>query len=136
MESIAKSYFGAGSKWPLIAKANPSVNPDTMRIGTKLKIPAAGSAALSESTVATRAASGGATKSSSGASANAGGSGSHVVAKGETLSSIARRYYGDSKYWKSLQTANPKIKADSLAVGTKLVIPAKSTIVVGERVER
>jgi len=137
MESIAKSYFGAGSKWQLIAKANPSVNPDTMRIGTKLRIPAAGNAALSESSVASRANSGsGSTKSATGGTSATANSGSHVVAKGETLSSIARRYYGDSKYWKTLQNANPKIKAESLAVGTKLVIPAKTTVVGGEKIER
>ena len=137
MESIAKSYYGAGSKWQVIAKANPSVNPDTMRIGTKLRIPAAGASATNESTVASRSSSSGGTTTTTASKATSSGSGgTHVVAKGETLSSIARRYYGDSKYWKSILKANPKVKAETLAVGTKLSIPAKTTVVGGENVER
>jgi hypothetical protein len=33
--------------------------------------------------------------------------------------------------WKSILKANPKVNADSLAVGTKLVIPSKTTVVSG-----
>ena len=136
MESIAKSYYGAGSKWQLIAKANPTVNPDTMRIGTKLRIPASGASAGSETTVASRSGSNTSPGSSATASTASSSGASHVVAKGETLSSIARRYYGDSKYWKSILKANPKVKADSLAVGTKLVIPSKTVVVGGGNVGR
>jgi len=136
MESIAKTYYGSGTKWQVIAKANPQVEPQSMRIGAKLRIPAAGAAVGAETTVASRGSAGSTgSNSSSNATASTSG-GNHVVAKGETLSSIARRYYGDAKYWKSILKANPKVNADSLAVGTKLVIPSKTTVVSGGNVER
>ncbi len=49
----------------------------------------------------------------------------HVVAKGETLSSIARKYYGDASKWKVIFNANRNRIADPnrLAVGTRLIIP-------------
>ena len=63
-------------------------------------------------------------------------SGTHVVAKGESLSSIARKYYGDSKHWKVIANANPKVDQKNLAIGTKLSIPPKATIASGGNVER
>ena len=49
----------------------------------------------------------------------------HVVQKGETLSSIARKCYGDSNRWKEIWEANKSAvpNKDQLKVGTKLVIP-------------
>ena len=49
----------------------------------------------------------------------------HVVAKGETLSSIAKKYYGDTNEWKKIWEANKNVVPDpkKLKVGTKLVIP-------------
>lgn len=37
--SIAKRYYGNGSKYPTIAKANKISNPDRIRVGQKLLIP-------------------------------------------------------------------------------------------------
>ena len=51
----------------------------------------------------------------------------HVVAKGETLSSIAKMYYGDGskKSWERIWEANKSVVPDpkKLKVGTKLTIP-------------
>lgn len=49
----------------------------------------------------------------------------HQVAAGENLSKIARRYYGDSKHWKKIADANPKIvgKNGEVRVGVKITIP-------------
>ena len=49
----------------------------------------------------------------------------HQVAPGENLSKIARRYYGDSKHWKKIADANPKIvgKNGEVRVGVKITIP-------------
>lgn len=54
-----------------------------------------------------------------------GGSRTHVVQKGDTLYSIARRYYGDGKRWREILDANSnRVKnPQSLKVGTKLIIP-------------
>lgn len=48
----------------------------------------------------------------------------HVVAKGDTYQSIARRYYKDSGKWRIIMKANGDIPATRLAIGKKLVIPA------------
>lgn len=49
----------------------------------------------------------------------------HVVAKGETLSKIAERYYGDPGLYKKIVEANrPLIKnPDLIQIGWKLRIP-------------
>ncbi|RKY11439.1 MAG: hypothetical protein DRP65_04235 [Planctomycetota bacterium] len=49
----------------------------------------------------------------------------HVVAAGQTLSSISLMYYGSSRQWRRILEANPKIIADEnrLLPGMRLVIP-------------
>lgn len=47
----------------------------------------------------------------------------HKVRKGENLSTISRRHYGKSSYWKRISDANPGVNADRLTVGQKLRIP-------------
>lgn len=49
----------------------------------------------------------------------------HVVVAGDTLSSLARRYYGSLKFWPLLRDANRNVlgKGDTLIVGRELRIP-------------
>ena len=49
----------------------------------------------------------------------------HVVAGGQTLSSISLMYYGSSRQWRKIIDANPKVIADEnrLVPGMRLVIP-------------
>lgn len=50
----------------------------------------------------------------------------HTVKKGEQLTSIARKLYGDSKKWKVLYKANKKLigcDPKKLKVGIKLIVP-------------
>ena len=49
----------------------------------------------------------------------------HVVQKGDTLYSLARKYYNDQSKWKVIWEANKSSIPDKnkLAVGTKLIIP-------------
>lgn len=53
------------------------------------------------------------------------GAQTHVVASGDTLYKIAKRYYGDATKWEKIQSANPgKIKnGKDLTLGTTLTIP-------------
>jgi nucleoid-associated protein YgaU len=37
--SIASKMLGSGAEWEKIARANPSVNPDSLRVGSTLVIP-------------------------------------------------------------------------------------------------
>ena len=49
----------------------------------------------------------------------------HMVRPGETLSSIAEKYYGDGKYWEKLYQANKEAigNVEQFRVGLKLEIP-------------
>lgn len=49
----------------------------------------------------------------------------HKVASGETLSSIATKYYGAAKHHKLIADANPGINPNNLALNTVLKLPAK-----------
>ena len=51
----------------------------------------------------------------------------HTVQKGDTLYSLARRYYGDGKLWTKILEANrDKIKSETaVPIGAVLTIPPK-----------
>ncbi len=49
----------------------------------------------------------------------------HVVARGDTLYSIARRYYGNGNRWREIYNTNRSVMSSEtdLKIGTELVIP-------------
>ncbi len=51
------------------------------------------------------------------------GSRTHVIAQGETLSTIARTVYGSKKYYLLIEKANPNIVAERLRPGTVINLP-------------
>ncbi len=55
----------------------------------------------------------------------AGGGRTHVVSKGDTLYSLARRYYNDQRRWRDIYEANRSSLPDPnmIRVGQTLVIP-------------
>ena len=57
----------------------------------------------------------------------------HVVASGDTLSTISQKYYGTQRLWQSLLTANHGIikNAQALKCGQKLEIPPKEEMQKG-----
>lgn len=60
------------------------------------------------------------------APAAAGSGGEHLVASGETLSSIAARQLGDSARWREIAALNPQVDPDRLAVGDRLRLPGSA----------
>lgn len=50
---------------------------------------------------------------------------SYVVKKGDTLASIARKFYKTSARWKTIQKANPKVNPTRLEPGETLIIPGR-----------
>lgn len=118
MSGIAKRYLGKESAWNAIAKANPNVDPTAMKVGTRIRIPA-GDAAASSATGSSASAPSGTTTASASAAV-------HTVAAGDTLSSIARKHYGDGKHWERIYEANKSaIGSDParLKVGQRLTLP-------------
>jgi nucleoid-associated protein YgaU len=47
----------------------------------------------------------------------------HIVLRGQTLSDIAKQYYGAASKWPKIKNANPAIDPDRLQPGTRLLIP-------------
>ncbi len=99
--SLAERYYGQGRDWRKIAAANPdrlTGGPDRLAPGWRLVIPDV-DRSPTEGTV--------------------------VVARGETLSSIAERLWSDPERWPELYEANRFQLADpdDLAVGLRLTLP-------------
>lgn len=134
-EALAQKYFNDINKWKLISKANPTVEPERLKIGQKIRIPSAGATAtLAAETSAPL--SGQSSRVTGGNTTGGGTTGGnfHTVAKGETPSSISRKYYGSDKYWRQILAANKGTTEKNLKVGQKLSIPAKETVVGAENV--
>lgn len=124
MSSIAEKYYGDKNKWSVIAKANPLVDPASMKIGTKLTIPPASAATSSPTAGGTKPT----TPTPPAASDKSSDGATHTVVAGETLMSIARNVYNDGNLWERIYEANKSAIGDdpaNLKVGMKLVIPKK-----------
>ena len=103
--AYGETWFGLalryGVSWSALAAANPEVNPERIREGTVLRIPAATAAEGSDAPEAPRARR------------------SHTVASGDSLYGLARRY-GVSV--DAIRTANG-LTNDIVRIGQTLVIP-------------
>ena len=120
LATIAAKFYNDQNKWQPIYEANKAAigsNPNHLKVGLDLVIP-------------DLSAAGSATTSKAGAPpAPATGEQKHVVAAGETLSSIAMKYYkSDAKANtdRIYQANKAKIgpDPDNIQVGMELVIPA------------
>ncbi len=115
LSDISKKHFGTTTKWRDIVKANPGVDPETLKVGQKLTIPE-----LPDS-VGT-----GATGSTTGAGLGA-ATGEYVVKPRDTMQSIAESELGNRSAWKKIVDANPGVDSRNLRVGQKLKIPGKGS---------
>ena len=115
LEGIARTQLGDGQKWKSIVEMNPGLDPKSLKVGQKIKMPAGGTASAKEAS----APAGGAASSSTN---------TYTVQKGDTLVAIARKFYGGDSDWKRILDANSSVlKGDAAALrpGMKLTIPAK-----------
>ncbi|HWH72363.1 MAG TPA: LysM peptidoglycan-binding domain-containing protein, partial [Candidatus Sulfotelmatobacter sp.] len=110
LAGIAKK---SGVSIKALTEANPGVQPTKLKIGQKLQIPAGGGATPTASTTGGSAAA---------PTQNTGGGQTYTVKSGDTLTKVASRF---SVSVKALRAAN-KLKTDSIKVGQKLKIPAKT----------
>jgi nucleoid-associated protein YgaU len=132
---LAERFYGNGVHASLIQKANPGVK---MQPGRKLTIPPAPSTSGDVARAPGNQPAGGsptesATKSA-GASVARGSaskkgsspalaSGEYVVQKGDTLTSIARKFYGDASKFHLIEEANGNLKYQTLRVGARIRVP-------------
>jgi nucleoid-associated protein YgaU len=120
LSHIALAWFGDATMWQLIVDANPGVNPDRLRVGQVLTLPATGG------TDAAGTGGGATTPSGGGGGENNSTSLIHTVQAGESLSVISERYYGSDMYWKRIHFANQATLGDdpdSLRIGMKIIVP-------------
>jgi len=110
LSSIAERTLGDAQAWRRIAQANPGIDPDALRIGQRLTIPA-DSARTPPAVVV---------------SPNPSSRRTHRIVEGETLSSIAALHYGSARHWNRVFEANRAILKDDpdrLPLEVVLVIP-------------
>lgn len=119
LNRIAARELGSNTLADNIFLLNRDVieDPDRLIVGARIRLPvreSLGAPAAPPSAPAANA-----------AAPSAGRAQVHVVARGETLSSIALRYYGASSGWRYLYEANQKSipNPNQLSVGMQLVIP-------------
>ncbi|MCH2141795.1 MAG: LysM peptidoglycan-binding domain-containing protein [Phycisphaerales bacterium] len=112
LSEIAWSELGSAQLWTMIVEANPGLDPNRLRVGGTVRIPA-----LRATPASTTAAK----------SANSLTSGrTHTVAAGDSLSSVAIAYYENADRWHDVYMANATLlqgDPDRLQLGMVLVIP-------------
>lgn len=116
LEGIARTHLGDGQKWRLITAANPGLNPNALKPGQRIKLPAGSDAKVADVPAA-----------GVGAKVSA-ASNTYTVQKGDTLVAIARKFYGSDAEWKRILEANSSLlkgNASALQPGMKLSIPPK-----------
>jgi nucleoid-associated protein YgaU len=120
LSAIAAARLGDARRWREIAAANPSVDPDRLQVGQRLTLPGASGAAAPRGTAPA------ATAPAPPAPAPSVALREHVVAEGETLSSIAAQHLGSAAAWPRLFEANrDRLPGpDRVRVGQRLRIPA------------
>ncbi|MEM7626813.1 MAG: LysM peptidoglycan-binding domain-containing protein [Planctomycetota bacterium] len=119
MSSIALATYGSARRWVDIAQANPLVDPNRLRVGQEIKLPdldgvgpdsvaEAGEPSVEQEDDLPR----------SGAT--------YTIKSGDTLSTIAKQFYGSASKWELIYQANRRAIGDDpgrLQLGTKLLIP-------------
>jgi LysM repeat protein len=117
--TIAKEQYGDGSKHDLIAKANPGLNPNALKVGSKLIIPPlppsetpgdSGTVVVHPGQTAGEA---------------------YTVQSGDTLWTIAEKHYGNGVKAKLIEQANPGLKG-TLHIGQKITLPPDTTATTSE----
>jgi LysM repeat protein len=106
---IAEKELGSAARWKEIEKLN-NIPASDLVVGKTIKLPAKDSGASSTTNAG----------SVSGTSVDGN---VHVVAAGETLSDISKKYFGTTKKWKDIVNANPGVDPEGLRVGQKLKLP-------------
>ena len=128
LSSIARAIYGKSSYYLQLAKANPNIDPNRMRLGTTLVIPPLGSIAPAPTAGAPAIGT---------VQAGTGAAGTTIdpkteyrVQSGDSLNRIAARLYGDSREWAKIYELNKLAIGNDpakLKLGMVLKLPAAPT---------
>lgn len=112
--SLARQYYGDGSRWRLIYEANNLTHQDRLVVGQKLVIPQVSKVVEKEKVA----------KVASPKKLSTPGR-AHRVRVGDTLDKLALEYYNDASQWEKIFKANKISLANrkSLQPGEVLIIP-------------
>jgi LysM repeat protein len=118
-ETIARRYFGSSSMAPAIARANPLKDPRRLRVGEVLRVP------LDPENIQGRVVLEDGTIPSNPVRPQTPSAVEYLVKAGDTLTKIARAYYGSVRHADFIFNANRDTMADqnSLRVGQTLRLP-------------
>ncbi|MEM7576874.1 MAG: LysM peptidoglycan-binding domain-containing protein [Planctomycetota bacterium] len=121
-EGIARRELGSASRWVALAKANPTVDPLKLRVGEVLRLPPE----VSEVAASLLAIPSGPEEALTNTELPPPPDPvTYVVRGGDSLSTIAARFYADSSRWQAIYNANRDQLKDPHAVriGMELRIP-------------
>ena len=121
MWTIADQWFEDPTRWQEIARANPGINPDRLRVGQRLYLPAQKTAGPVGLNRAVDLENQGPAPAQRAAQRTY-----YSVRSGDTLSTIAQKYYQSGSRWRVIYDANRSAigwDPNRLKVGTRLVIP-------------
>lgn len=127
LRKIANKYYGDEEKWLLIFNANQNKIQDrnSLRVGTELIIPeektiSPKTKGKTEKEITTPSLSQVVEVEDAKSTVN-----KHVVQQGDSLYTLAAKYYNDGAKWNKIYEANKKTLKDhkSLKIGQELVIP-------------
>ena len=136
LSSIASKHLGSSRHWRQIAEANPSLSPHRIPVGTKLyvptKTPTAERISQPTSPRPRKETISSVAKTQIKPPAHSSGPSvqnppplrTHVVQKGESLYTIAKKFYGTGHQWRRIRDAND-FSEDSwkVHIGQRLIIP-------------
>ncbi len=129
--TIAQNLWGDGLLHTHLQKANPRILPSDLRPRMTINVPpkpVVASSALVSASVA--AASSGTTGVDS-----LTGKRYYIVKKDDMgFSAISKTVYGDEKYWKLIESANPGLDSRKLRPGQKVLCPDKPVLPAGAAV--
>lgn len=129
---ISQKTYGTYRKWKRIQEANPGVAPESLRVGQKLVIPALADSAVARSddqaTDAARAVEVAIDQVRDFVERDTTRTpySPYTVARGDSLTSISRRHFGDGRRWRDIYELNRDQlpDPDAVRVGQVLRIPA------------
>lgn len=131
VSKIAREVLGDESRWKEILAANPGLKANSLKVGQSIQLPSKDKDSVKPATPPAPKKPSEVAKVDLGNAPTAKSTApkpkptvpkTHTVAKGETLSSIARRHYNDALAWKKIYKANKSRMKSATDVREGLVL--------------
>jgi len=117
---IASRELGSASRWTEIQSLNASLNPNNLKVGMSIQLPAGARAVTASASRNETAHAAPVSKPATGRS--------YIVKSGDSLSRIASRELGDAGRWSEIRDLNPGVNPERLKVGAELAMPKGATV--------